>query len=268
MSSVVKYPASGLSGPISSLILDKIFCSTNISTTPDIDVKNHFLYNAAQDLVFDWGNFQLYDTGGNITVDTNAKQLQLGGNATVDWANRQLIASVTTLNWQNKQALDSNGVAIQWGNELGGGTVAILGLQNGGTGSTTTNAACMIANGHLKSFQLNTNLPTAAAQTGAGTGATTSLTGGNNATDTAGKIILTTGTAAWASGAQTKITFNKAYNVAPVVVFSPANAAAATRASVVQPYVTATTTDFTINFAAADTGANTYNWTYHVIETP
>lgn len=130
-----------------------------------------------------------------------------------------------------------------------------------GAGATAvTNALVIWKNGHLTSQQ--TTAPTRTVNSNAGVGAVGSLT---NATDSAGNISLTTGTAPLVAGEQIKITFNKAYAVAPIVVVTATSANAALKGAIM--YVTSTTTTFSINFNVADLGSTTYTWSYHVIET-
>lgn len=132
-----------------------------------------------------------------------------------------------------------------------------------GAGATqNTNTLLTVKNGHITSQQ--STAPTSALQTGAGTTASRTLT---RCTDTAGNISITPNGSGIASGAQLIVTFNKAYATAPVVVLSPANAAAGQTTSGVGAYVTSSTTTFTINFANAGTAATAYAFTYQVIET-
>lgn len=117
-------------------------------------------------------------------------------------------------------------------------------------------------NSHLKSTQ--TASTTIAATANAGTGATASLT---TATDVAGSLELDLGTLSLSTGAQAIVTFSKAYNIAPIVVITPINGAAASNAAAFGIYVTSSTTTFTINFASAGVALSTLQWNYHVIET-
>jgi len=129
-----------------------------------------------------------------------------------------------------------------------------------GAGATTgTNVALSIKDGHIKASQ--TTAATAAVNANAGTGGSPacSLTNGR---DSSGKIALTTGTSAWASGTQCTITFNKAYGVAPNCVVSPNNANAASKAVSQQINFTTSTTTLVVSFGAADTAQTTYNWMY------
>lgn len=121
-----------------------------------------------------------------------------------------------------------------------------------------------LSNSHLKSTQATTT--TVAANANAGTSASASLT---NATDVAGIINLTMGSASFASGAQVGITFGVAYAVAPIVVFAPANAVSASSSVARNIYVgSITTTGFSILFGQQETAAGTiYKWNYWVIET-
>lgn len=132
-----------------------------------------------------------------------------------------------------------------------------------GAGSTqNTNTLLTVKNGHITSQQ--TTAPTSALQAAAGSTATRTLT---RCTDTAGNISITPNGSGIASGNQLIVTFNKSHATAPVVVLSPANAAAAQGTLGIGAYVTSTTTTFTIAFANAGTAATAYNFTYQVIET-
>jgi len=142
----------------------------------------------------------------------------------------------------------------------GAGASADIVIQTGT--ATTTKGRAVLADTHLRSTQ--TSVPTATVDANAGTGATSAV---SNATDIAGVLQLVLGSAAWAAGSQTKVNFNIAYGVAPIVVLTPRNAAAATSLTVDQLYVTSTTTDFTVNFVNAAAASATLEWFYHVIET-
>lgn len=131
-----------------------------------------------------------------------------------------------------------------------------------GAGATAvTNSLLVIKDGHITS--LRTTAPTVAVNANAGVGGTCTL---SNASDTAGKINLTTGTATL-SGVQATITFNKTYAVAPMVTLTSANGNAATNLVLAGVFVTSTTTTMVINFATAGVISTAFVWTYHVIET-
>lgn len=133
----------------------------------------------------------------------------------------------------------------------------------GATATQTTNTLLTIKNGHIKTQQ--TTAPTTTTNANAGTGASSSV---SNATDTAGKLSLTTGSLATpAAGVQTTVNFNKTYNVAPIVTLTPTNANAAGGVSTLQTFVTSTTSGFSINFGIAGAATTTYTWNYMVIET-
>ena len=131
-------------------------------------------------------------------------------------------------------------------------------------GSTTpvTNAKLSITDGHLQSGQ--TTKPIIASTASIGSGGTATL---NDATDVAGIISLNMGTGLWGSGAIATVTFNKVYATAPIVIITPTNIAAATGMVNQRPYITTTTTTFTINFALAPTLDNVMLFNYQVIET-
>jgi hypothetical protein len=115
--------------------------------------------------------------------------------------------------------------------------------------STYTKLA--IKDGHLQSKQ--TNPPTSFSSTGGYTGSL------SNATDVAGKITIIP---AVATGSVT-FSFDKSY-VAPIIIITPTNVAAA--GQIANVYVTTSTSTFTINFTfSSNTNPHTYN--YQVIET-
>lgn len=128
--------------------------------------------------------------------------------------------------------------------------------------SPANNVGLVLNNSHIKITQ--TTPPTVGVAAGAGTGASASL---SNATDACGLITLNTGTLTLALGIQATVTFNQAYNVAPIIVLTPNNSTAALLRVVNGIFVTSTTTTFSIRFALADVGANTFQWYYHCFET-
>jgi hypothetical protein len=141
------------------------------------------------------------------------------------------------------------------------GHYGIAAIEIGGA-SESTNAILTHKDGHQRSTQ--TTAPTTTTNANAGTGATSSVA---HATDSAGQLTLTTGSLATASGIQTTVNFNKAYNVAPIVVITPANNNASLDSVLRGIFVTSTTAGFSINFSVAETVGTTYTWNYKVIET-
>ncbi len=133
----------------------------------------------------------------------------------------------------------------------GDGTVGI------GGATPARGAALAIKDGHLQVQQAVE--PLVASGSAAGQGARAVLT---NATDSAGRLEITLGTAPVA-GALARVVFAKPYATAPIVSLTPGNAVAAKAAC----FVTATTTAFEV--AGADAGADgaIYTFMYQVIET-
>lgn len=129
----------------------------------------------------------------------------------------------------------------------------------GTTATQTTNSLLTVKNGHIKLQQ--TTAPAIVAAN-SGTGATATLTTGN---DHAGRINYTTGTGIITTTATVTITFNKAFNNAPIFVLTPQNVNAGR--NLVQVYVTTTTTTAVLNFATAPLASTAYKWFYHVLET-
>ena len=131
-----------------------------------------------------------------------------------------------------------------------------------GTLAPVANAKLSIYDGHLQSGQ--TIKPVITAFGTIGTGGSASLV---DATDVAGFISLDLGSGAWGIFDIARVTFNKAYVTAPVVVITPTNVAAAIAMINQRPFITSTTTTFTINFASAATSGDILTFSYHVIET-
>lgn len=129
-----------------------------------------------------------------------------------------------------------------------------------GVTTTTTNSKFTFKNGHITSQQ--TTPPTVTVSSNAGTGGSGSV---SNATDSAGKLELITGTLTLATGPQITVNFNKSYAVAPIVILTPNNSTAAQAA--VATYPTSTTTGFVVNFVVASVGSQTFDWFYNVMET-
>lgn len=126
-----------------------------------------------------------------------------------------------------------------------------------------TNVLLSLKDGHIKSAQ--TTAPTTTTNANAGTSASSSV---SHATDISGIANLITGNLlTTSSGVQMTVNFNKSYNVAPIVILTPANAATATNSSSVGTYVTSAVGSFSINFANAGPNNTTFAWNYHVIET-
>lgn len=115
-----------------------------------------------------------------------------------------------------------------------------------------------IVEGHLKFTQ--TTDPVAVADANAGTDAAASADG----SDDRFRINLTTGSAAWASGVQLTVTFDKPFDSEPVCVAFPRNANAAQAA--LNVYIGAGSSDMTINFVNADVAATSYAWDVHCDE--
>jgi trimeric autotransporter adhesin len=118
-----------------------------------------------------------------------------------------------------------------------------------------------ISDGHIRSIQ--TTAPTYTAGAGAGTTPTISL---SKATDVAGIINVTTGTAPSAWNAIVTINFNKTYSSAPIVVFSPFNSLAAGVSTKILIF-NITTSGFDLYTSAALAASSLYIWSYMVIET-
>lgn len=112
-------------------------------------------------------------------------------------------------------------------------------------------------------LRFNANqFPTATVNANAGTGASALITGN----DTKGQITLTTGSGAWAIGAQAIVTFARNYDTAPIVVLTAADADAATAFRVHDVYVTSTTTTFSLNFGVVEAAGVEMVFNFHCLE--
>lgn len=110
--------------------------------------------------------------------------------------------------------------------------------------------------------------PTGTVGSAAGTSATSTISA---ASDLAGQIAVTTGTASMGTaGTLITITFNSAYAVAPDIIITPANAATAALSGTNQVYVdqaTASSTQFIIKTGSVALSPSTaYRWYFHIIE--
>lgn len=137
----------------------------------------------------------------------------------------------------------------------------VIGSATPEAASVTTLAAVTVTPNHIVG---GGSAPTLAAGTGAGTSPSISL----NATahDLAGIITVIAGSTPATSSTVITLTFAAGFTAAPVVLLTPANAAAAALSSTTQVFGTAGTASFTITSgSAALTGAMTYAWNYAVI---
>ena len=141
-----------------------------------------------------------------------------------------------------------------------------------GTFGTTPATQTLVVNAHLTALHVVCNAtaaPTATVGSGAGTGATYTLS--TNSTDLSGLISITTGTASMGAGATLiTLTFNSAYSVAPNIVLTPANSAAAVLTGNSQVYVdgasTGTTTFLLKTGSSVLTTSTVFKWYYTVFQ--
>lgn len=139
--------------------------------------------------------------------------------------------------------------------------------------SSHTDSLCLDAGGRIRAYQLYSAqndidgspiAPTFTAQAGAGGGATTIGSAGNNM---AGKIVLTTGAIGLAAGSQVSVTFatgtGLGYTNAPTAILLTAISATAAPINVYIP--AATNAAFAVFTTAALAALTTYEWYYQVI---
>ena len=214
-------------------------------------------------------------TTGTITVGSTTG-IPLRGTIVIDSeALTYSVRSATTLTISTRGVLGTTGAAHANGSTVqyletlvskGTGTtphtiVNSSGNMGIGTVSPVTNARLAIKDGHIQSQQ--TTAPGIAAGAAAGTGPTVSL---SNATDVAGKVNVTTGTAA-GTGLLATITFNKTYSTAPIVILTPANEVTASQTATIKFYTTPSTTTFLVSSGATAVSTTAYSWFYKIIET-
>ena len=155
-------------------------------------------------------------------------------------------------------------VITEGGLDRSSGSAEAIQLNNSGAGAAdllingatqTTNSRLTVNEGHWTSEQATAPTGAGTVDFSAGSGGSVAVTG----TDVAGTVNATAGAT---TGASTfTVTFNQAYGTAPIVVISPANAAASTSGA----YVSATnTTTFTVTATPGTAASHLFN--YHVIE--
>lgn len=210
-------------------------------STAAVDWQNGIIRDAAAQIAINWESRSFADTSGNLSTDFAARHLANSSEVTtLDWENQFLkdpTSSNQALNWANRQLVNASGVSVLgWGSNIN------------------------ILDVHLLSSIAIGSPPSAAPNANAGTGASAGV---SNATDVSGEVSLTTGSGAWASGAQVTVTFAVSYGAAPKISLTPTNS----NAGIASPnvYVTKTANDFTINFINPDAASTAYTWDYSVI---
>lgn len=193
-------------------------------------------------------------TNTNYSGTLNATYLQVANNLSD-------LASASTA--RTNLGLDT--IATQ-----SAGSVAI----SGGTINGTTIGGSTPAAGIFSTLAANTSVslphllgtgstPTISEGSGAGTGASASITG----SDIAGQVTLNTGTFPSASSTAVTVTFASPYSTAPYVVLFPSNSTAALLSGVSMIYVTSSPTTFILTSGTTGlTAASTYKWHYQVVQ--
>jgi len=119
------------------------------------------------------------------------------------------------------------------------------------------------SNGHLVRTEASGTV-TVAVGSGAGSGASAVLA--TNPTDSTGLITLTTGSSPLGNNVLINLTFAQMYTVAPVMIITPANAAAAALTGTSVPFVDQNFTTGSRLLAQSALAASTvYSWWYHVM---
>jgi hypothetical protein len=121
--------------------------------------------------------------------------------------------------------------------------------------------------GFAQSYHLRggTSAPTLSTNTGAGTNSSSSLT---LATDMAGRVSVTIGNSPATASPIFTVTFNVQYSAAPIIIMTPANAAASALSGAQNVYVYSTSTTNFIVYSGTNALATgtTYIWNYHAIQ--
>lgn len=234
------------------------------STPFDLNLGNANTWTATQTfsgLTIPAGTNPMNVNGSDGTAD---QVLTSQGANSPEWKSISTLGVLTGTGASNKLAYWNGTSTLTNDADLGydGSTLSMAGATgNISVGQSTnggTNVRINIKDGHIRSQQ--TTAPTTAINANAGNAGAITLA---NATDVAGKITINTQGAGIAAGTQATITFNAPYNVAPIVVLTPANA----KATTIQAYVTSTTTDFSVSFNIAGANNDDHDFYYHVIET-
>jgi hypothetical protein len=233
--------------------------STSTSSTPDFrpttDSTTAFqIQNSASTTTL----FDADTVNGRIGIGTNApgNLLSIGALTTASSGAQIAVSTGGATNSGivvQTVAGQSSGYVFQAQNSSGT-LLAGIDYQGNLTVKNGTFIGTLSINGHVITGNTN-GTTTATVNANAGTGATCTVSGN----DTGGQITVTTGSGSWASGDQCDVTFASSYGSAPHPVIARANA---TSTSVVQPYVTSTITNFSLNFTSPDVSSNTYVFNY------
>lgn len=194
-------------------------------------------------------------TTGKLIVSSEATitALTVTGTATVGPLN----AAVTKVTTLNSTSITNTGT-------LSSGATSVASLVSAGAlnGATMTTTGITAA----KKFKGNSGVPTIARGLGSGTTSIVTMTAGS--TDTAGQISVTpAGLITPLSGSPiATITFNNVYATAPFVIIHPSSLNSG--ALQYQPYVTSSTTGFTLSVSNTGNLSSgiAYTWMYHVIQ--
>ncbi len=204
------------------------------------------------------GQLSFWAVGGNLTAtlyqQNNAPALLA---SSLGFLTQNSIASAPT--FITKGAASQTGDLLQAQDSTG----AILAKIDSGGSITVKNATIngtLSVNGHIITGGTALGAGDVVVNANAGTGASCAATGFN---DTGGQITLVTGSGGYANGVQCTLSFKSSYLSAPHPVISSANT---TDTTSVKPYVSATTTTFTINFITADSSAHTFKFNYFIAQ--
>ncbi len=200
---------------------------------------------------------------GDSALYTNASGTL---NTAIGYAANDSTSSLTNTTVLGAQSFAKQNNTLVLGSIANNNTAAASVNVGIGTNTPATDAGLAIKNNHLASqgsLAAGNVFADTAAGSGGSVGAT--LTASN---DVGGTISFTAGIAGLNIGQMVTAYFGYPYDYAPIVVISPANAAAADAMTSNGAYVSASTSSFTINFDSAPTVGQTYSFNYFIIETP
>lgn len=224
------------------------------------------------------------DAGSDLTSQNNIAVFGSVGSPLNDWyfGESYSTSSPSNITFQPSVGSGTNiagsSFYIRGGAGTGNATPGKLYLQyasDGSSGTTvqsyttavTIDSTATDVTGVLSADKIKggSSAPSVAAGAGAGTSPTIALTSGSS--DSAGELVLTTGTSPTADTTIATITFSSAYSTAPFVVFSPSNLNAAVGPNVGWfIYAETSTTAITFKISGVLDAALQYKIMYTVVQ--